>query len=78
MIISGSHGVYKWLVLITVSIGGFISALDISIVNVSFPRLAEAFNTDASVVLWVSVAYSIGMLGLMLTLARIGDSIGRN
>jgi hypothetical protein len=47
----------KWLVLITVSIGSFMSGISSSMINISFPRLAEIFNTDASVVLWVTVAY---------------------
>ncbi len=68
---------YKWLALLTVSIGTFMATLDASIVNISFPRLTEVFETDPSVVLWVSVAYFLACVGLMLTFSSIGDVLGR-
>ena len=48
---------YRWFALLTVSIGTFMATLDSSIVNISFPRLTEVFNTDPSIVLWITVAY---------------------
>jgi EmrB/QacA subfamily drug resistance transporter len=72
-----TSGSYKWWVLIAVSIANFSSSLDMSIVTVSFPRLSEVFNTSASTVVWLSIAFSIAELGLLLTLAKIGDTIGR-
>jgi EmrB/QacA subfamily drug resistance transporter len=68
---------YKWWVLIAVSIANFSAALDMSIIVVSFPRLTEVFNTDASVVVWLAIAFSVAELGLLLTLAKVGDIIGR-
>ena len=68
---------YKWLVLLTVAIGTFMGTLDASIVNISFPRLTQVFETEPSVVMWVSVAYLLVSVGLMLTLGRIGDTFGR-
>jgi len=68
---------YKWLVLLTVAIGSFMGTLDASIVNISFPRLTQVFETEPSVVMWVSVAYLLVSVGLMLTLGRIGDTYGR-
>lgn len=68
---------YKWLALLTVSIGTFMGTLDASIVNISFPRLTRVFDTEPSVVLWVSVIYLLVSVGLMLSLGRIGDILGR-
>ena len=68
---------YKWIVLATVSIANFSAALDMSIIVVSFPRLTDVFDTDASTVVWLAIAFSIAELGLILTLARVGDAIGR-
>ena len=70
-------GNYKWWVLATISIVNFSAALDTSIIIVSFPRLADVFNTNAATVVWLVVAFSIAELGLLLTLARVGDTIGR-
>ena len=68
---------YKWWVLIAVSIANLSAALDMSIITVSFPRLTEVFNTDASVIVWLTISFSVAELGLMLTLAKVGDAIGR-
>jgi EmrB/QacA subfamily drug resistance transporter len=67
----------KWLTLLTVAINGFLIILDISIVNISFPTLTRVFNTEPSIVLWVSVVYALVTVGLMLILGRIGDIYGR-
>ena len=67
----------KWMTLITVAINGFIIILDISIVNISFPELTRVFETQPSIVLWVSAVYSLLTVGLMLVLGRIGDIYGR-
>jgi EmrB/QacA subfamily drug resistance transporter len=48
-----------------------------SIVNISFPILTKVFNTEPSIVLWVSVVYGLVTVGLTLTLGRIGDMVGR-
>jgi EmrB/QacA subfamily drug resistance transporter len=68
---------YKWWVLAVVSLGNFLAALDMSIINISFPRLTQVFHTDASTIVWLNVAFSIAELGLLLTMAKIGDTIGR-
>jgi EmrB/QacA subfamily drug resistance transporter len=74
---ASSGGAYKWWVLTAVSIANFSAALDMSIIVVSFPRLTDVFNTDASVVVWIAIAFSVAELGLLLTLAKVGDTIGR-
>ena len=51
--------------------------LDFSIVNISFPRLTKVFETELSVVLWVTVVYFLASTGPMLILGRIGDVFGR-
>ena len=68
---------YKWLALLTVSIGTFMATLDVSIVNISLPRLTEVFETEPSVILWVPVGYLLVSVSLMLTVGKIGDVLGR-
>ena len=72
-----SDPLYKWIVLATVSIANFSAALDMSIVVVSFPRLVSVFDSSASVVIWLVMGFSMAELGLALTLARVGDVMGR-
>jgi EmrB/QacA subfamily drug resistance transporter len=68
---------YKWLALITVSIGTYMSTLDASIVNISFPRLTTVFDTEPSIVLWVSVAYLLVSVSLVFAFGKLGDFWGR-
>lgn len=49
----------KWLVLLTVVSGTFISALNTSIVNVSIPTLMKAFEAELHQVEWVITAFMI-------------------
>jgi EmrB/QacA subfamily drug resistance transporter len=51
--------------------------MDMSITNISFPALTRIFNSDASVVLWVSAVYSLVSAGLTPIFGRIGDTFGR-
>ncbi|MBN2061643.1 MAG: MFS transporter [Deltaproteobacteria bacterium] len=73
----GESNKNKWMTLITVAMNGFIIILDISIVNISFPKLTQVFKSEPSVVLWVAVVYSLLTVGLMLTVGRIGDLHGK-
>lgn len=54
-----------------------MGTLDVSIVNISFPRLTKVFETEPSVVLWVTVVYLLVSTGLMLIVGRMGDVFGR-
>ena len=75
--ITCSDRVYKWLVIVTVGVGVLTSTLDGSIVNLAYPVLTEAFHTEASTVLWVTVAFLLVSAGLALPLGSLGDMLGR-
>ena len=72
-----SRGVNRWLVLSVASFGVFNTTFDSGIVPISYPALTEAFNTDPSTILWVSVAFWTTAIGLMMTVGWIGDVAGR-
>ena len=72
----GSRPAGKWLVLLASAMGTLVLTLDSGIVGVSYPALAEAFDTDSSTVLWVSVVYWVTAVGLVMTLGWVGD-VGR-
>ena len=67
----------KWLVLAVASIGTLSATLDTGMTSVAYPALAEAFDTDTSTVLWVTVAFWVSNVGLLLTVGWIGDVAGR-
>jgi EmrB/QacA subfamily drug resistance transporter len=71
------NGIHKWLVLLTVCISNIIGPMDNSMVNISLPELTVAFNTELSTIIWILLAYMLTLAGLLLTLGRVGDVLGR-
>ena len=49
---------YKWKVLFTVSLGTIMCAMDFSIAYIAFPTLTKVFNSEITIVMWVSLAYN--------------------
>ncbi len=67
----------KWLALAGVGMGTFMSALDVSIVNISLPTLVEQLKTNFATVQWVMLAYLLMTASLILSVTRAGDMIGK-
>ncbi len=67
----------KWLVLLAACLGNLVLTLDSGVMGVSYPALAEAFDTDTSTVLWVSVAFWVTGVGMVMTVGWLGDVGGR-
>lgn len=54
-----------------------MSALDSRSVNVVLPTLSLHFNASMAYVQWVPLAYQLTIVGLVLSMARLGDKLGR-
>jgi EmrB/QacA subfamily drug resistance transporter len=68
----------RWRVLLITSIGLFMASLDLFIVNLAFPSIAEDFGgTSLSSLSWVLNAYAIVYAALLVPAGRIADRIGR-
>jgi EmrB/QacA subfamily drug resistance transporter len=67
----------KWWVMISLSMGTFLSTIDGSIVNVSLPTLEEELNTNFQTVQWVVVSYLLVITSLMLGVGRLADMTGK-
>lgn len=52
---------YKWWALGVTIIGGFMSILDTSIVNIAIPKMMAVFSVDAEDAQWVLTAYMLTM-----------------
>jgi EmrB/QacA subfamily drug resistance transporter len=65
------------LALLNVCLGQFMSALDSRSVNVALPTLSLYFNASMAYVQWVPLAYQLTIVGLVLSMARLGDNLGR-
>lgn len=66
----------KWRVLGVVSLGAFLSTLDINIVNVALPSIAGDFSVTVDEVQFVVLGYLLALGTLLLALGRLGDIVG--
>lgn len=68
----------KWAVLAILAIGIFMATLDSSIVNISLPTIAHYFSVPLNgAIEWVIIAYLIVIAGVLLTIGRLADMVGR-
>ena len=55
-----------WAILITLSLGFFMTLLDLTIVNIAIPSMVDALDASLDEILWVVNAY-------VLVLGRAAD-----
>ena len=65
-----------WAVLIVVSLGFFMTLLDLTIVNIAIPSMITKLNASLDDALWVINAYALVLAVLVITAGRLGDLIG--
>ena len=65
-----------WAVLLVVSLGFFMTLLDLTIVNIAIPNLITKLHASLDDVLWVINAYALVLAVLVITAGRLGDLIG--
>ena len=65
-----------WAVLLVVSLGFFMTLLDLTIVNIAIPDLITRLHASLDDVLWVINAYALVLAVLVITAGRLGDLIG--
>jgi EmrB/QacA subfamily drug resistance transporter len=69
---------HRWKVFLIVSVGLFMSSLDLFIVNIAFPDLARSFDGASLPSLsWVLNGYAIVFAALLVPFGRIADRVGR-
>jgi MFS family permease len=71
------HRLAPWLAVGTVCFGAFMGQLDASIVTVAFPSLQRQFGTHLAAVQWVSLAYLLTLMALLVPVGRWSDRVGR-
>src|SRR6201992_1390075 len=58
-----------WAVLVVVSLGFFMTLLDLTIVNIAIPNMIDKLNASLDDVLWVLNAYALVLAVLVITAA---------
>ncbi len=66
-----------WIVLIVMSLGFFMTLLDLTIVNIAIPDMITRLHATLDGVLWVINAYALVLAVLLITAGRLGDLLGQ-
>jgi MFS family permease len=64
------------LLILSISLAVFMSALDGAIVNIALPTISSVFDISTSTVSWVSTIYLLVMAGCVLIFGKLSDGIG--
>jgi EmrB/QacA subfamily drug resistance transporter len=70
------HG-NPWAILITLSLGFFMTLLDLTIVNIAIPDMGQDLDASLDEILWVVNAYTLALAVLLITAGRLGDLRGK-
>src|SRR4029077_15479077 len=65
------------LILLNVCIGQAIVGLDQRALLVALPTLTESFHTHLTTIQWTLLIYDLILIGLVITMGRLGDLFGR-
>ena len=76
MTIEHGRRVNPWAVMAVISMGLFMTLLDLTIVNIAIPSIIDGLKASLDQVLWVLNAYSLVYAVLLITSGRLGDVFG--
>ncbi|QXJ19823.1 DHA2 family efflux MFS transporter permease subunit [Actinomadura graeca] len=65
-----------WAVLVTLSLGFFLTLLDLTAVNVALPSMIGGLGASLDEALWVINVYVLVLAALLITAGRLGDVHG--
>jgi len=67
----------RWRVLAVTQAAGFMSLLDVSIVNVALPSIQRDLGASPATVQWVVSGYALAFGLALVPAGRLGDTLGR-
>jgi len=71
------HRGNPWVILIVISLGFFMTLLDLTIVNIAIPNMISKLHASLDDILWVINAYALVLAVLLITFGRLGDLLGQ-
>jgi EmrB/QacA subfamily drug resistance transporter len=74
---SGTHTLNRWPALAVCLVAGFMTVLDISIVNVALPSIRSGLGASADDLQWVLSGYALAFGLALVPAGRLGDAHGR-
>ncbi|MEV6010032.1 MFS transporter [Streptomyces sp. NPDC051976] len=66
----------KWLPLVAICLGAFILLVDVTIVNVALPRMADDLDASFSSLQWVMDIYALALASLLMFTGSLADLFG--
>lgn len=72
-----AHRNAHWFTVATVCVGAFMGQLDASVVTIGLPAVRRDLGGSIGAVEWVSLAYLLTLVVLVLPAGRLADSLGR-
>jgi EmrB/QacA subfamily drug resistance transporter len=66
----------KWWPLVAVCLGTFMLLVDVTIVNVALPQMADGLKTSFTALQWVIDAYALSLSVLLMSAGSLGDLLG--
>jgi EmrB/QacA subfamily drug resistance transporter len=67
----------RWRILAVTQVAGFMTLLDVSIVNVALPSIQRDLGASAGTVQWVVSGYALAFGLALVPAGRLGDTLGR-
>jgi EmrB/QacA subfamily drug resistance transporter len=67
----------RWRAFPPLALGVVMATLDVSVVNIALPTLSRTFGVPLTRIEWVVLGYVVTLTGLLLTLGRLADRMGR-
>ena len=67
---------HKWMVLIVVVLGSFMSILDATVVNIALPKLISVFSTDVHGAQWVLTSYLLALAVVIPLTGFLDETFG--
>lgn len=67
----------RWRILSVTLVVGFMSLLDVSIVNVAIPSMQKGLETSSGTIQWVVSGYALAFGLTLVAGGRLGDAYGR-
>jgi len=67
----------EWLGLAVIALPCLLYAMDLTVLNLALPRIAEDLRPSSAKLLWIVDIYGFFVAGLLITMGNLGDRIGR-
>ena len=77
MVTTGVSGARRWWALIAVAMSMLVVGLDLTVLNLALPTIANALHASTSDLQWFNDAYSLVLAAAVLPAGMLGDRLGR-